>query len=54
MDWGWRFLTEWEVLVFVLGPSIFGALFLLLVEVGKMRKEIRDLLTEIRDALEKE
>ena len=50
MNWEWRFLTEWEALI-VLANIILGGLFTLLIEVIKMRGEIKDLLTEIRDAL---
>ena len=52
MDWGWRFLTESEALaIFII--LIFSALVMLLIEVIKIRVDIKDLLTEIRDALEK-
>ena len=52
MDWGWRFLTEWEVLI-VLANLIWGTLVVLLIQVSSMRREIRNLLINIKYGVKK-
>jgi len=50
MGWGWIFFKESEVPL-VVASFIIAILILLLIEVSKMRREVRNPLTEIRDAL---